>query len=297
MPHIHAVVCRVDRDGRINNSHEIMQRSHNAADAVAIKRGWQKAVDKGEENKKMLLKTCHGILAAMPRWDWDIYQSALESKGYTVNVNRDSDDIMRGYSIKMGNSKYTSSKIHHSIKPSEIESTWRKLRSTELEERAKAMSKQKAEAEALRRSQAQASKKPQGEGAQRPQTLTAAKPSEAPFTRIVSPCAQYDLKIGDRLLTRYIPMNLHNVFREGLDSSIENAREITHMACALFLELVVPPHAYPGGGGGGGSNDQSPWGRDPREDEIAWAKRCSEMARHLVPARKKLPTKSRGFHR
>lgn len=320
IPHIHAVVCRVDRDGVINNSHEILQRSQSAAEMVAIRRGWQTAREKGEENKKMLLNKCYGILIRMPRWDWSAYQSAIEAEGFTVNVNEDTTGVVRGYSIKMGNSVYPSSKIHASIKPSQLENTWRKLRAKILEEQAKALAKQQAEAETARRSQERAAKKPQIPATARPQAATSVKPSsqpvvkpqagkpvarplpkpkavEPPYSKLIAPCAEYKFEIGGKTVTRYLPLELNQIFCEGLNSrEIENVREIIDTGVALFLHLAVPPMSATGSGGGG-SNDQSPWGRDPREDEYAWAKRCAEMARRIVPAHKAAPQKSRGYHR
>lgn len=40
IPHLHAIVCRVDEDGNINNDHAIHLRAQRAAEKVARQRGW-----------------------------------------------------------------------------------------------------------------------------------------------------------------------------------------------------------------------------------------------------------------
>jgi hypothetical protein len=40
VPHLHAAVCRMDEDGKINNDHNIHLRAQWAAERVAKKRGW-----------------------------------------------------------------------------------------------------------------------------------------------------------------------------------------------------------------------------------------------------------------
>lgn len=39
VPHLHAAVCRMDEDGKINNDHNIHLRAQWAAERVAKKRG------------------------------------------------------------------------------------------------------------------------------------------------------------------------------------------------------------------------------------------------------------------
>ena len=50
IPHLHAIVCRVDEDGNINNDHAIHLRAQRAAEKVARQRGWTTAMHIHERN-------------------------------------------------------------------------------------------------------------------------------------------------------------------------------------------------------------------------------------------------------
>lgn len=69
----------------------------------------------------------------------------------------------------------------------------------------------------------------------------------------------------------------------------ERSNEIMSCAMLLFLEMVDQATTVAqthGGGGGGGS--KKGWGRDPEEDDRAWARRCLAMAgRMMKPASKR----------
>ena len=45
IPHLHAAVCRKDRDGQTNNDHNIHIRAQDAAQNVALQRGWITAAE------------------------------------------------------------------------------------------------------------------------------------------------------------------------------------------------------------------------------------------------------------
>lgn len=44
IPHLHAVVSRVDEQGNINNDHAIHLRAQRAAERIARQRGWTTAL-------------------------------------------------------------------------------------------------------------------------------------------------------------------------------------------------------------------------------------------------------------
>lgn len=81
IPHLHAAVCRKDRDGRTNNDHKIHIRAHDAAHAVAVKRGWITAMEIHKANAVKVAEDLMDILRAMPSWSWDDYVARVRAKG------------------------------------------------------------------------------------------------------------------------------------------------------------------------------------------------------------------------
>ena len=83
-------------------------------------------------------------------------------------------------------------------------------------------------------------------------------------------------------LQRFIPRDVIALLDDEFDyRSVANWQPLTNLALALFT-MVVQPDVAPTVGGGGTTNDLK-WGRDPREDEIKWARRCAREARRQIP--------------
>ncbi len=78
-----------------------------------------------------------------------------------------------------------------------------------------------------------------------------------------------------------------------IEDLMENARDIAEQSVHLFMDVVGDATTFARGSGGGGSS-HGDWGRKKDEDDIAWARRCSRMARHFVRARARRP---RGIRR
>lgn len=66
IPHLHAAVCRMDEEGRINNDHQIHLRAQRAAEQVARKRGWTTAVEVRSTHVQQVNRDCMEILREMP---------------------------------------------------------------------------------------------------------------------------------------------------------------------------------------------------------------------------------------
>ena len=68
-------------------------------------------------------------LRSMDRFNWNDYVERLKQYGYDVMLQKDSQNIVRGYSIKRGNSTYKSSSLGkgRNLMPSKIEATWKEL--------------------------------------------------------------------------------------------------------------------------------------------------------------------------
>lgn len=67
IPHLHALVCRVDEEGNINNDHQIHLRAQRAAEAVAKRRGWTTANQIRTSNIQQVNEDCMEVLRAMPQ--------------------------------------------------------------------------------------------------------------------------------------------------------------------------------------------------------------------------------------
>ena len=98
-PHLPAAVCRKDRNGRTNNDHKIHIRAHDAAQEVAIKRGWITAMEIHKTNAVKVAKDLMDILRTMPSWSWDDYAARIQAKGYTLKERKDDKGVIKGYTI------------------------------------------------------------------------------------------------------------------------------------------------------------------------------------------------------
>ena len=72
---------------------------------------------------------------------------------------------------------------------------------------------------------------------------------------------------------------------------VSNSEQLQNFCAALFLGYVDALIA-PGSGGGGGTSSDLKWGRDPKEDEMEYLKRCARKAKSLV-----VPVKRTGVKR
>ena len=96
IPHLHAAVCRKDRNGRTNNDHKIHIRAHDAALEVAVKRGWITAMGIHKANAVKVAEDLMDILRAMPSWSWDDYVARVRAKGYTLVERPDDKSGIKG---------------------------------------------------------------------------------------------------------------------------------------------------------------------------------------------------------
>lgn len=267
IPHLHLVVNRIDKDGNTNDCHYIGERAVAAAQAINHRHGWKDPMEIREEHLKQITDDCMDILKSLPRFEWTDYETMLTKRGYKVKLQRDKENLIRGYSIKMGNSSYKSSELGtgRNLMPTKIEDTWKKLHPV-----------------------------------QKPITVQAPKPldskrpiaesmsivrTSSPKTKPTSTSSDYQqvfLIDGEQKQLR-IPERVFKV----LDSNIvvpENS-DATHedmlkVAMLLFLNYVDAATAMSetfGGGGGTGTG----WGRDKDEDELKWARRCAMKANWL----------------
>ena len=267
IPHLHLVVNRIDKDGNINDCHFIGERAVAAAQAINLCHGWKDPMEIREEHLQQITDDCMDILKSLPRFDWPDYVSLLTKRGYKVKMQRDKENVVKGYSIKMGNSSYKSSDLGtgRNLMPTKIEDTWRKLHPVQ-----KPM--------AVQAPNPLDSKKPVTD---RPSTAQASSSQGQP-TATSNNYRQVFL-IDGKQVQLSIP---ERVYKE-LDSNIEvpeNSNtthgDILKVAMLLFLNYVDAATAMSESYGGGGGTGMG-WGKDKDEGELERARRCAKMANWL----------------
>lgn len=267
IPHLHLVVNRIDKDGNINDCHFIGVRAVAAAHAINLRHGWKDPMEIRAEHIQQVTDDCMDILKSLPRFDWTDYEALLTKRGYKVKLQRDKENVVRGCSIKKGNSSYKSSELGtgRNLMPTKIEDTWRRLHPAQ-------------KPTAVQAPKPLDSKTPI---THRPSTAQASS-SQAKPTATSNDYRQVFL-IDSKQVQLSIP---ERVYRE-LDSNIEvpensdaTHEDILKVAMLLFLNYVDAATAMSesyGGGGGTGTG----WGKDKDEDELEWARRCAKMVSWL----------------
>ena len=267
IPHLHLVVNRIDKDGNINDCHFIGERAVAAAQAINLRHGWKDPMEIRDEHLQQITDDCMDILKSLPRFDWTDYVSLLTKRGYKVKLQRDKENVVRGYSIKKGNSSYKSSELGtgRNLMPTKIEDTWRKLHPVQKPMAVQAPKPLDSKSPVSHRlSMAQAS-------------FSQAKPiaTSNDYRQVfLIDGKQVQLSIPERIF-----MELDNNI-EVPDNSNATHEDILKVAMLLFLNYVDAATAMSesyGGGGGTGTG----WGKDKDEDELEWARRCAKMANWL----------------
>ena len=267
IPHLHLVVNRIDKDGNINDCHFIGERAVAAAQAINHRYGWKDPMEIREEHLQQITNDCMDILKSLPRFDWTDYETMLTKRGYKVKSQRDKENVVRGYSIKMGNSAYKSSELGtgRNLMPTKIEDTWKKLHPVQKPiavQAPKSLDSKRASTE-------------------RPSTVRTSSSQAKPTSTssdyqqvILIDGEQKQLSIPERV---YKELDSNIVVPENSDATHE---DILKVAMLLFLNYVDAATAMSesyGGGGGTGTG----WGKKDDEDELEWARRCAMKANWL----------------
>ena len=279
IPHLHAVVCRVDENGNINNDHAIHLRAQRAAEKVARQRGWTTAMHVHEDNIPKVSADCMEALRELDKWSWDGYQERLAAKGYKLYLRKDKKDVIRGYVLLKGNTRFKASELGkgRNLTASRIRQTWEKLHS----EQAK---------------QSRPTSKPTvpNSAKQKPQpVIRQSNPIFEDYTDYKSNRQPTEFEHDDKTYKRYLPDKVIDFFNNEFDyQELANWQDLQNLAMAYFT-LIASPYEVTSGGGGGGSHSDLKWGRDPEEDEIDFARRCAYEASRRITAQKKSGMKRR----
>ena len=285
IPHLHAIVCRVDEDGNINNDHAIHLRAQRAAEKVARQRGWTTAMHIHEMNIPQVSADCLEALRELDKWSWDGYKKLLSAKGYELHLRKDKKDVMRGYVLCKGSTRFKASELGkgRNLTASRIRLTWEKLHPEQDKQKTK---------------QASPTPKPTAILTPKPPVPNAAKQKPQLVIRQHNPVYEnYTDYKPNRLPTefehdgktykRYLPDKVLDYFNNEFDyQELSNWQDLQNLAMAYFT-LITSPYEVTSGGGGGGSQSDLKWGRDPKEDEIEFARRCALAASNRIGRRPK----------
>ena len=269
--HLHIDVNRIDMDSNINDDSFIGRRATMAANEVARQRGWIKAADKSNQNKKKISMDCYNVLRNMRSFNWAAYQSALAAKGYDVQIKRDHTNQVRGYTIRMGNSIYKASDLGkgRNLTASRIEATWRRLSNKEA-----AITSQ----EPWLRPQRPTWQSGQN-SVQSSSTRRMARPVDAPQMthRVINADGRdYEVDVPDKA------MSAMNDEIASYQESAETADRMADVALLLFANYLEAATSVAESGGGGGGSPSSDWRRKRDEDDEDWLRRCARMSHQMV---------------
>lgn len=265
--HLHIDANRIDNDGNINNDHNIHIRAMAAANNITKRRGWVQASDISMQNKQEITNACMDALRSMDRFDWSDYVERLKQSDYDVMLQKDSQDVVRGYSIKRGNSTYKSSSLGkgRNLMPSKIEATWKDLHKDILQ-------------------QDKADKENQVKN-------TSAELQTANNARCRN-CNEFQSKplVHHSINWNYcdyeidIPSNANDILMQDVSLSENNVfatiNDLQRTAVLLFAGYLDAATQMSESSGGGGSTPDDR-GRGKDEDDLEWARRCARMASHM----------------
>lgn len=272
--HLHIDANRIDNNGNINNDHNIHIRAMAAANNIAKRRGWVQASDISMQNKQEITNACMDALRSMDRFDWNDYVERLKQRGYDVLLQKDSQDVVRGYSIKKGNSTYKSSSLGkgRNLMPSKIEATWNELHKEVLQkENADIDNHEKNTSEEL-------------QTANNARCRNCNEFQSQPLVHHSISWNYCDYEID-------VPLKVSNILMQEVSLSENNVfatiNDLQRTAVLLFAGYLDAATQMSESTGGGGSTPDG-WGRDKDEDDLEWARRCARMASHMCrPAIKK----------
>ena len=244
-------------------------------------------MDVHENNIPKVSADCMDALHELNEWSWNGYAQRLSAKGYKLHLRKDKSDVIHGYVVCKGNTRFKASELGkgRNLTASHIERTWEKLH-PEQANQTNQTSKQPIVM------------KPN------PAIYNEAETEHKPNVRQPNPIYEdYAEWKSDRLHTqfehdgtdydRYIPEKVLDYLNNEFDyRELVNWQDLQNLAIAYFT-LVASPYGEVSGGGGGGSQSDLKWGRDPKEDEIEFAHRCAQEVSHKLGIQKKSGMKRR----
>ena len=267
IPHLHAAVCRKDKEGRTNNDHNIHLRAQYAAERVARKRGWTTAMDIRRTNADEVAAGLMEVLRSMPSWSWDDYVAKIRAKGYTLEERRDKKGVLRGYTVGVGDVIYKASELgkDRNLMVSKIEATWKELhKDFHQQEDANIKNHAWNTYEEL-----------QTANNARCRNCNEFQSQPLVHHSINLNYCDYEIDIpsnANDILMQKVSFPENNVF-----GTINDLQQTAVLLFAGYLDAATQMSESSGGGG----RTPDGWGRDKDEDDLEWARRCAKMASQM----------------
>ena len=268
--HLHINANRIDMNGNLNDDHCVHLRAMTAVNNIARRRGWVQAEEVGERNRQEIADACMDILRNMPKFSWEDYCNRLMQRGYGIQLKKDANGIVRGYTVKKGNSTYKSSELGKGRKlmPSRIILTWTDLH-----------------CEAMKQSTA-APRQNRSSTTTKLQTEKTARCNEPPTVSVPS-MRHHSFEFNYRDYNLDIPSAVDALISSQVilpdDNTFANIVDVQRTALLLFAGYLDTATQMSESCGGGGCAPDG-WGRDKDEDDLEWARRCARMANRMCKA-------------
>ena len=220
-------------------------------------------------------------LRELDEWSWDGYKERLAAKGYELHLRKDRKDVIRGYVLLKGNTKFKASELGNgrNLTASRIRQTWEKLHQDKAQQ-----------VRPLTKQPVVLTPKPSvsNDTGQKPQpVIQQSNPIFEDYTDYQPNRQPTEFEHDGKTYKRYLPDMVLDFFNDEFDyREFANWQDLQNLAMAYFT-LITSPYEVTSGGGGGGSQSDLKWGRDPDEDEIEFARRCAREASHRLSTHKK----------
>lgn len=220
-------------------------------------------------------------LRELDEWSWEGYAEKLAIRGYKLHLRKDKSDVIRGYVVCKGNTRFKASELGkgRNLTASHIERTWEKLHPEQA----------KQECLTPKRPVVTAPKPSvHTEAGQKPQTNAGRNNSVyEDYTAWQPDRLHTEFEHDGKNYDRYIPKKVLDSLNDEFDyREVANWQALQNLAI-VFFTLVASPYGEVSGGGGGGLQSDLKWGRDPEEDEIEFMRRCAREASHRLGRQRK----------
>ena len=215
-------------------------------------------------------------LRELDKWSWDGYQELLAAKGYDLYLRKDKKDVIRGYVLLKGNTKFKASELGkgRNLTASRIRQTWEKLHQDKVQQ-VRPAAKQPVEP-TPKLSVPNGTKHMPQPFVQRSNLIF------EDYTTYKPNCQPTEFELDGKTYKRYLPDKVLDFFNDEFDHrELANWQALQNLAMAYFT-LITSPYEVTSGGGGGSSQSDLKWGRDPKEDEIEFARRCALAASNRI---------------
>ena len=267
--HLHLVVNRIDSDGKTIDDAFIGERAVAAADVINREMGWRDPMEIRAEHLKEISEACMQVLRELPRFSWQRYRARLEAMGYKVMLRESTEEPGKvyGYSIKRGNSNFKASDL----------GTGRNLTAKNILQTHAKLHPQPARAPRTTGSRLLSSGL--SNGSHMYGTTVAPQPvmTQAPSF------FQKTLNVDGKFYNIQMSNETYKAMSDAIvvpDSETQTHEQVLNVALLLFMAYVKAATTMSESYGGGGSPGTG-WGRDKKDDDLDWARRCAAKANWL----------------